>query len=160
MKKNKILWTLVRRLTTLYYKKTHFWVTGWRVDSATSIHIISEEETPDYHRKGVKKVLHTELTKGQDTIDWIPVTKRLPACDGWYQCTAKATETQLLVVDMYFRDGKWLDNRRINMFEVYQIYGYGKSGQFHRMTRDEFDEFDWTDAVTAWRELPEPYRKE
>ena len=90
--------------------------------------------------------------------EWIPVSDRLPYCNGWYQCSAKVSETQILVLDLYFEDGKWLDNRRINMFDLYDIYGYGKTCNKHLMTFDEFDVFDWTDNVLAWMALPEPYK--
>lgn len=90
------------------------------------------------------------------TKSWIPVNERKPIDNGWYQCTVKDYHK---VIDLYFKDGKWLDNRRINMFEVYRIYGYGHSNQEHLLNYDEFDDFNWTDNVVAWMPLPEPYKR-
>lgn len=56
MKKHRLLWFWVRKLVTLFYKKEHFWVTGWKVNDTTSIQIISQEDTDEYHRKGIEKV--------------------------------------------------------------------------------------------------------
>ena len=88
---------------------------------------------------------------------WLSVSIKTPIYDGWYQTTVIINETQKLVMDLYYKNGKWLDNRRINMYDTYEIHGYGKTGIFHEMNRDEFDEFDWTNAVIAWMPLPEPY---
>lgn len=89
---------------------------------------------------------------------WIPVNERKPIDNGWYQCTTKTPENYRMVIDLYFKNGKWLDNRRIDMFEVYRIYGYGHSDQEHLLKYDEFDNFNWTDYVIAWMPLPEPYK--
>lgn len=86
---------------------------------------------------------------------WISVNERKPFVNGWYQCTVKDYHK---VIDLYFKDGKWLDNRRISMFEMYKIYGYGHSNEEHRMNYDEFDDFNWTDYVVAWMPLPLPYK--
>jgi len=88
---------------------------------------------------------------------WIPCSKRLPEDNGWYHCTADLDDL-LLTVDLYYKNGKWLDNRRINMFDCYDIYGYGNTTEKHKLSYQELiSEFDWTANVIAWMPLIESY---
>ena len=91
---------------------------------------------------------------------WIPVSERLPEYNGWYHCTADL-DGQLLTLDLFYKNGKWLDNRRLNMFNCYDIYGYGNTTEKHKLSYEELiSEFDWTENVIAWMPLPEPYKGE
>lgn len=103
------------------------------------------------------------LNEAIETIEqttWIPCSLRLPEYNGWYHCTADLDDL-LLTVDLYYKNGYWLDNRRINMFDCYDIYGYGNSTAKHKLSYQELiSEFDWTANVVAWMPLPEPYKGE
>lgn len=93
---------------------------------------------------------------------WVPISKRLPEKNGWYQCTV-ILDNLSLTMDLYYRNGKWLDNRRIDMFNLYDIYGYGNgygnTNERHKLSYQEFSEFDWTENVIAWMPLPQPYKE-
>ena len=90
---------------------------------------------------------------------WIPV-KEKPKENGWYQCSVDTPGGSEYVMDLFYKDGKWLDNRRINMFDTYSIFGYGSICEYHKLSFDEFDDFDWTRHVKAWMPLPKPYKAE
>lgn len=91
-----------------------------------------------------------------EQITWIPVSERLPEENGWYQCTV-ISDNLSMTMDLYYKSGKWLDNRRIDMYNVYDVYGYGKTTEKHKLSYQEFPEFDWTKNVVAWKLLSEPY---
>jgi len=91
---------------------------------------------------------------------WISVSEELPKKNEWYSCTVDLSNFQLVTMDLYFKNGKWLDNRRIDMFNCYEIYGYGfgKSIERHKLDYSELlEDFDWTERVVAWMPLPEPF---
>lgn len=91
---------------------------------------------------------------------WIHVSDELPKDNGWYQCTV-ILDDLLLTMDLFYKNGKWLDNRRISMFNTYDIYGYGNSTEKHKLSYQELiSEFDWTADVVAWMPLPKPYKME
>ena len=91
---------------------------------------------------------------------WIPCSEDLPKNNGWYHCTV-ALNNLSLVMDLYYKNGKWLDNRRIDMFNIYEIYGYGNTAEKHKLSYQELiSEFDWTKNVVAWMPLPESYKIE
>jgi hypothetical protein len=97
----------------------------------------------------------------QPKTRWIPVSKKLPKRNNeWYLCTVNLSNFHLVTMDLYFKNGKWLDNRRIDMFNCYEIYGYGfgKSIERHKLDYSELlEDFDWTERVVAWMPLPEPF---
>ncbi len=91
---------------------------------------------------------------------WIPVSERLPEENGWYQCTVILNDLPL-VMELFYKNDKWLDNRRINMFDTYDIYGYGNTKEKHKLSYQELiSEFEWTENVISWKTLPEPYKTE
>lgn len=109
------------------------------------------DDTVEAHKMAIKAL--------KQTI-WIPCSKRLPEDNGRYHCTADL-DGQLLTLDLYYKNDKWLDNRRINMFDCYDIYGYGNITEKHRLSYEELiSEFDWTANVVAWMSLPEPQESE
>ena len=64
-------------------------------------------------------------------------------------------------MELFYKNGKWLDNRRIDMFNTYDVYGYGCTNEKHKLSYQELiSEFDWTENVIAWQLLPDPYRAE
>ena len=91
---------------------------------------------------------------------WIPVSVRLPKENGWYQCTIQVLDV-VRTMELYYKYGKWIDNRRVNMFDTYDIYGYGMTTEKHKLSYEELKpQFDWTNNVIAWKPLSEPYRAE
>lgn len=90
---------------------------------------------------------------------WIPVSE-LPKENGWYQCTVIVNGLPR-TMELFYKNDKWLDNRRIDMFNTYDIYGYGYIEEKHKLSYQELiSEFDWTKYVIAWMPLPEPYKTE
>ncbi len=88
---------------------------------------------------------------------WTPCSKDLPKANGWYSCTVDLDGSSM-TMDLYYKNGKWLDNRRINMFDTYEIYGYGHTTEKHRLSYQELiSEFDWTKNVVAWMPLHAPF---
>ena len=51
---NRLLKFLIRKLVTLYYKRTRFLTYSWGVDEFVDINILSEECTSEYHRFGTR----------------------------------------------------------------------------------------------------------
>lgn len=90
---------------------------------------------------------------------WIPCNERLPKKNSWYQCTVIINALPL-IMELFYKNGKWLDNRRIGMFEAYDIYGYGHTKEKHKLSYQELNsEFDWTEEVIAWMPLSKPYER-
>lgn len=91
---------------------------------------------------------------------WIPVSKNPPEEDGWYQCTVIVNALPW-TMELFYKNGKWLDNRRIDMFNTYDMYGYGCTNEKHKLSYQELiSEFDWTEKVVAWMPLSKPYKAE
>ena len=94
------------------------------------------------------------------TGHWIPVSEKLPEKNGWYQCTV-IVNARPKTMELFYKNGRWLDNRRIDMFNAYDIYGYGCTKEKHKLSYQELiSEFDWTENVIACMPLPEPYKAE
>ncbi len=89
---------------------------------------------------------------------WIPVSERLPKENGWYECTVVLNDLPR-TMELFYKNGKWLDNRRIDMFNLYDIYGYGNTKEKHKLSYQEISGFEWTDHVFAWMLLPDPYKE-
>ena len=56
---DNLLATIIKKLATLYYKRTHFCVWTWGIDDRTDIAILSEEVMDGYTRYGLKDIPHT-----------------------------------------------------------------------------------------------------
>ena len=89
---------------------------------------------------------------------WIPVSERLPEENGWYQCTVAINDLPR-TMKLFYKNGKWLDTQRIDMFNTYDIYGYGNTKEKHKLSYQELiSEFEWTENVIAWQPLTESYK--
>lgn len=99
-----------------------------------------------------------DVPSAQPKQQWIPVSKRLPKGNGWYQCTVIVNNLPR-TTELFYKNDKWLNNRSISMFNTYDIYGYGYTTEKHKLSYQELiSEFDWTENVVAWMPLPEPYK--
>ena len=102
----------------------------------------------------------TRLLSLEHESKWILVSEGsegLPKENGWYQCTVIFYDS-LQTMELFYKNGKWLDNRRIDMFNAYDIYGYGNTKEKHKLSYQELiSEFDWTENVIAWKPLSGPY---
>lgn len=85
------------------------------------------------------------------TGGWIPCSERLPEKYGWYQVTLKDGRVSRLYYD--YKSGRWIDNVRKHMFELYDIY----SKRTHKRITEEKEDVYWDDWVLAWMPLPESY---
>lgn len=100
-----------------------------------------------------------QIKEALEQNTWIPCSKKTPEYNGWYECTV-ISDNLLRTIDLFYKDGKWLDNRKINMFDVYDIYGYGNSTEKHKLSYEELISVDWTEDVIAWMPRPEAYDPE
>ena len=93
---------------------------------------------------------------------WKRFDKIKPKEDGWYQCSIEfhvtENETQRYVMDLYWYSEakRFIDNRRKNVFDEYDVYGYGSDNTKKKLYQDNL--VDRTDSVTAWRKVPKPYK--
>lgn len=95
-------------------------------------------------------------------IFWKRFDKQKPKKSGWYLCTVNAGNDKRYTMDLYWDAGRerFLDNRRLNVFQLYEVYGYGdgsvtdESGLpcLVRMYKDDL--CDRTDDVLAWKNEP------
>ena len=51
---DSLLKFLIKKLVTIYYKRTKFLTYSWGIDEFTDINIISEEFRRNYHRYGLR----------------------------------------------------------------------------------------------------------
>ena len=90
---------------------------------------------------------------------WTAVSEGLPKMNGWYECTV-IVNTLPWTAEFYYKNGKWVDNRRIDMIHTYDIYGYDPvtKEKNHKLSYQELiSEYDWTGYVVAWKPLSKPY---
>lgn len=85
---------------------------------------------------------------------WVPCSEKPPAKPGWYLCTV-AMEIGGWANTFYFSNGKWWDNVRRHMFELYEV----RSRLTGELITPEQEQFDWTDYIVAWQPIPEPYKE-
>lgn len=92
------------------------------------------------------------LPSAEPEPQWIPCSERLPEKYGWYQVTLKDGRVSRLYYD--YKSGRWVDNVRKHMFELYDIY----SKRTHKRITEEKEDVYWDDWVIAWMPLPEPWK--
>ncbi len=108
-------------------------------------------------RRHWETTLEEFINAAELTNKWIPVSERSPEKNDWYSCSTKYG----IVLDLRFEDGKWIDYRRVSVFNEYIVLGYGFQGKKHEIELQEAKEIcDWTDSVLAWKPLPELYIEE
>ena len=62
---------------------------------------------------------------------WKPYPKHKPKKQGWYICSIRYGEEpgQAYVMDLFWDEKRevWKDNRRLNVFQEYEVMGWGDS---------------------------------
>lgn len=98
---------------------------------------------------------------------WKKFINKKPKKDGWYLCTVLFPFTkdfdgsdvyQTYVMDLYWYcdKQKFLDNRVGQIFDMYEVIGYGQNNKV-KILKEEYH-YDRTYHVVAWRRLPKPYK--
>ena len=128
---------------------------AYRVIRDMKIRLDHLKEIQDEKEEQWRANAQTAFQRGMKAADhrkWIPCSERLPEKTGWYQCTVKENVGGW-VADFFFWNGEWFDNTR-NMIDRYDIRS--------RSTGEPITgrEYEWTDKITAWMPLPEPYKEE
>lgn len=90
---------------------------------------------------------------------WKSYPKNKPKKSGWYICSIRYGEEQgqAYVMDLWWDEKleRWRDNRRINVFELYEVFGYGKGNEKMRMY---YDNTCYRSDVIAFKKLPKIYK--
>lgn len=92
---------------------------------------------------------------------WKPYPKYKPKEKGWYVCSIRYGEEkeQAYVMDLFWDDEKelWKDNRRINVFKEYDVFGYNdETGMQDKKMYS--DNHCIRNDVIAFKRLPKIYR--
>lgn len=92
---------------------------------------------------------------------WNKVIKKKPKKSGWYICTVEVPGQQRYVMDLWYNNstGRWLDNRRQQIFNDYEVYGYNDETGKNDKRLSTISLCDRTNSVVAWRKLPKTYMK-
>lgn len=93
--------------------------------------------------------------------------KYQPKKDGWYLCTicfdTGFGHYQSYVMDLYWYSNrqKFIDNRVQNVFNTYDVMGWGNSITDSPVKKRLYHDSncDKTEKVVAWRKLPKPYKR-
>lgn len=89
---------------------------------------------------------------------WRKFPEIQPKEDGWYQCTiiyeSYGDEYATYVMDLYWKSmlHKFVDNRRQDVFNTYDVYNYKNEKMI------TCNVVDRTDTVVAWKPMPNPIR--
>lgn len=101
-----------------------------------------------------KQAAYREIQKWnevKEVNDWIPVEKRYPTQNGWYQCTCDDRKVGEIIWENHtiVRDLFWNSSRK----EFIDNIRYAENGYMN------LDNYFWTKYVTAWQPLPKPYNQ-
>lgn len=82
---------------------------------------------------------------------------------GWYICSIRYGEEkgQAYVMDLFWDEEKeiWKDNRRINVFNLYKVLGYGSIMDNCIEKRLYYDNLCERTDVIAFKKLPKIYKQ-
>ena len=82
---------------------------------------------------------------GKKEDGWIPVSEKLPEEKGWYQCTCSDKEI-------------WNDDIVIDLYYYPEIKEFVDNIRYEANGLKNIEKFFWTKYVTAWQQLPKPYK--
>lgn len=92
---------------------------------------------------------------------WHKFPKNKPKKNGWYQCTVEVPGQQRYVMDLYWygKPEKFRDNRRQDVFNSYDVYGY--NDETHECDKKLYTIplCDRTESVVAWKKMPRTYMR-
>lgn len=90
---------------------------------------------------------------------WLSYPDNKPTKRGWYICYIKYGEedAQEYIMDLYWdeKNKKWKDNRRLDVFSLYDVYGYGEKQCRHKIYKDNLC---IRDDVIGFKRLPRKYK--
>lgn len=94
---------------------------------------------------------------------WKPYPKNEPKEKGWYICSIRYGEEpeQAYVMDLWWDSTTrvWKDNRRLNVFQEYEVYGYGKNIIDKPVKQILYnDNLCYRGDVIAFKKLPKIYK--
>ena len=86
---------------------------------------------------------------------WKKFSSRHPEKKGWYMTTVEVKGQQRYTMALYWYPeiGKWIDNIRQSVFDMYSVYGFCEE-QLHTIPL-----CDRTNDVVAWKKIPNPYMR-
>ena len=92
---------------------------------------------------------------------WKPYPKYKPSKRGWYICSIRYGKEprQAYVMDWFWdeKTEKWKDNRRLDVYNTYEVYGYNDETRLidKRMYKDDVC---YRNDVIAFKKLPKIYK--
>ena len=94
---------------------------------------------------------------------WKPFPKYKPKKRGWYICSSRYGEEpgEAYVMDLFWDEKRevWKDNRRIDVFQSYEVYGWGNNILDQAVKKQLFyDNFCERTDVIAFKRCPKIYR--
>ena len=94
---------------------------------------------------------------------WKPYPKYKPEKRGWYICSIRYGKDpdQAYVMDLFWEDRRevWRDNRRINVFQEYDVYGYGMDIRGNNVKKQlYYDNLCEREDVIAFKKMPKIYK--
>ena len=94
---------------------------------------------------------------------WKPYPMNKPAKRGWYICSIRYGEDpdQAYVMELFWDEIRevWRDNRRINVFQEYEVYGYGENIINQTVKKRLYtDNLCERNDVVAFKRMPKIYR--
>lgn len=90
---------------------------------------------------------------------WKRFDKKKPKENGWYQCTVE-TDGLRFVTYLRWKDGRFIDGNRQDVFDTYDVYEYNYSTHEYDRSISTDQHCDLTKFVIAWKKLPKPYRSD
>ena len=102
----------------------------------------------DYVSVGwAKEIIRSHMDDVADNNDgWIPVSEKLPEEKGWYQCTCSNKEI-------------WNDDIVRDLYYYPEIKEFVDNIRYETNGLKNVENFFWTEYVTAWQQLPKPYKE-
>lgn len=86
---------------------------------------------------------------------WKPYPKHKPKERGWYICSIRYGEekSHAYVMDLFWDEKRevWKDNRRLNVFGMYEVNGYETKNM-------AYDNLCFRNDVIAFKKMPKIYK--
>lgn len=94
---------------------------------------------------------------------WKPYPKNKPPKRGWYMCSIRYGDDpgEAYVMDLFWDEKRevWKDNRRLNVFQEYEVYGYGMNIIDQTVKKRIYhDNLCERNDVIAFKRMPKIYR--